>query len=124
MLKGKRVIVTGASTGIGEQMAYHLARMGSHIFITARTEAKLQKVNGKLSTHTCMPTALHTQIHEGQSHTAGTSHVFAMVQILHGHSYIYGDALIVPSGAHACTEIPLLQIHSLCIAHIMIFELA
>ncbi|XP_065710627.1 11-beta-hydroxysteroid dehydrogenase 1-like [Patagioenas fasciata] len=44
MLKGKRVIVTGASTGIGEQMAYHLARMGSHVFITARTEAKLQKV--------------------------------------------------------------------------------
>ncbi|XP_075299032.1 11-beta-hydroxysteroid dehydrogenase 1-like [Opisthocomus hoazin] len=44
MLKGKRVLVTGASTGIGEQMAYHLARMGSHILITARTEAKLQKV--------------------------------------------------------------------------------
>ncbi|XP_053943824.1 11-beta-hydroxysteroid dehydrogenase 1 isoform X3 [Cuculus canorus] len=44
MLKGKRVIVTGASTGIGEQMAYHLARMGAHVLITARTEAKLQKV--------------------------------------------------------------------------------
>ncbi|NXE06624.1 DHI1 dehydrogenase, partial [Lophotis ruficrista] len=44
MLKGKRVLVTGASTGIGEQLAYHLARMGSHIVITARTEAKLQKV--------------------------------------------------------------------------------
>ncbi|XP_020636309.1 11-beta-hydroxysteroid dehydrogenase 1 isoform X1 [Pogona vitticeps] len=44
MLKGKRVIVTGASTGIGEQMAYHLAHMGSHILVTARTEAKLQKV--------------------------------------------------------------------------------
>ncbi|NXX97302.1 DHI1 dehydrogenase, partial [Centropus bengalensis] len=44
MLKGKRVIVTGASTGIGEEMAYHLARMGAHLVITARTEAKLQKV--------------------------------------------------------------------------------
>ncbi|XP_061488031.1 11-beta-hydroxysteroid dehydrogenase 1 [Rhineura floridana] len=44
MLKGKHVIVTGASAGIGEQMAYHLARMGSHILITARTEGKLQKV--------------------------------------------------------------------------------
>uniref|UniRef100_A0A8U7NQ03 11-beta-hydroxysteroid dehydrogenase 1 n=1 Tax=Corvus moneduloides TaxID=1196302 RepID=A0A8U7NQ03_CORMO len=44
MLRGKRVIVTGASTGIGEQIAYHLARMGSHILITARTEAKLQNV--------------------------------------------------------------------------------
>uniref|UniRef100_A0A7M4DUK6 11-beta-hydroxysteroid dehydrogenase 1 n=1 Tax=Crocodylus porosus TaxID=8502 RepID=A0A7M4DUK6_CROPO len=55
MLKGKRVIVTGASSGIGEQMAYHLAQMGSHLLITARTEAKLQKVNGKPSTHICMP---------------------------------------------------------------------
>ncbi|XP_052554091.1 11-beta-hydroxysteroid dehydrogenase 1-like isoform X2 [Tympanuchus pallidicinctus] len=44
MLKGKRVIVTGASTGIGEQMAYHLARMGAHVLVTARTEAKLQQV--------------------------------------------------------------------------------
>ncbi|NXG77777.1 DHI1 dehydrogenase, partial [Baryphthengus martii] len=44
MLRGKRVIVTGASTGIGEQMAYHLARMEAHLLLTARTEAKLQKV--------------------------------------------------------------------------------
>uniref|UniRef100_A0A8D0GDM3 11-beta-hydroxysteroid dehydrogenase 1 n=1 Tax=Sphenodon punctatus TaxID=8508 RepID=A0A8D0GDM3_SPHPU len=44
ILQEKRVIVTGASSGIGEEMAYHLARMGSHILITARTESKLQKV--------------------------------------------------------------------------------
>ena len=30
--------------GIGEQMAYHYAQMGAKIFITARTESKLQKV--------------------------------------------------------------------------------
>ncbi|XP_039551856.1 corticosteroid 11-beta-dehydrogenase isozyme 1-like [Passer montanus] len=44
MLRGKRVIVTGASSGIGEQMAYHLARMGSHVLLTARTRARLQNV--------------------------------------------------------------------------------
>ncbi|XP_074781391.1 11-beta-hydroxysteroid dehydrogenase 1-like [Athene noctua] len=44
MLRGKRVIVTGASSGIGEQVAYHLARMEAHLLLTARTEAKLQKV--------------------------------------------------------------------------------
>nr|XP_006118823.1 corticosteroid 11-beta-dehydrogenase isozyme 1-like isoform X2 [Pelodiscus sinensis] len=44
MLRGKRVIITGASSGIGEQMAYHLAQMGAHVLVTARTEAKLQKV--------------------------------------------------------------------------------
>ncbi|NWV59356.1 DHI1 dehydrogenase, partial [Malurus elegans] len=44
MLRGRRVIVTGASMGIGEQMAYHLARMEAHLLLTARTEARLQKV--------------------------------------------------------------------------------
>ncbi|XP_067863942.1 11-beta-hydroxysteroid dehydrogenase 1-like isoform X2 [Heptranchias perlo] len=47
MLQGKRVIVTGASTGIGEQMAYHLARMGSHVLVTARRQARLKEVVAK-----------------------------------------------------------------------------
>uniref|UniRef100_A0A8C8ZYQ2 11-beta-hydroxysteroid dehydrogenase 1 n=1 Tax=Prolemur simus TaxID=1328070 RepID=A0A8C8ZYQ2_PROSS len=44
MLQGKRVIVTGASKGIGEEMAYHLARMGAHVVLTARSKENLQKV--------------------------------------------------------------------------------
>ncbi|KAL2770889.1 corticosteroid 11-beta-dehydrogenase isozyme 1, partial [Daubentonia madagascariensis] len=44
MLQGKKVIVTGASKGIGEEMAYHLARMGAHVVVTARSEETLQKV--------------------------------------------------------------------------------
>ncbi|XP_054984927.1 11-beta-hydroxysteroid dehydrogenase 1 isoform X2 [Sorex araneus] len=44
MLRGKRVIVTGASKGIGEEVAYHLARMGAHVVLTARSEGALQKV--------------------------------------------------------------------------------
>ncbi|TSK53670.1 Hydroxysteroid 11-beta-dehydrogenase 1-like protein [Bagarius yarrelli] len=42
-LKGKRVLVTGASTGIGEQVAYHYARMGAQIVITARRESVLKE---------------------------------------------------------------------------------
>ncbi|KAM9461123.1 hydroxysteroid 11-beta-dehydrogenase 1-like protein [Clarias gariepinus] len=43
-LKGMRVLVTGASTGIGEQVAYHYARMGAQIVITARREHLLKEV--------------------------------------------------------------------------------
>uniref|UniRef100_A0A3Q3VX15 Hydroxysteroid (11-beta) dehydrogenase 1-like b n=1 Tax=Mola mola TaxID=94237 RepID=A0A3Q3VX15_MOLML len=43
-LRGVRVLVTGASTGIGEQMAYHYARFGAQIIITARREKVLQQV--------------------------------------------------------------------------------
>ncbi|XP_004641260.1 corticosteroid 11-beta-dehydrogenase isozyme 1 [Octodon degus] len=44
MLQGKKVIVTGASKGIGREMAYHLAKMGAHVVLTARSEEALQKV--------------------------------------------------------------------------------
>ncbi|CAN9500553.1 unnamed protein product [Ophioblennius macclurei] len=43
-LKGAKVLVTGASTGIGEQMAYHYARFGAQVVITARREKVLQQV--------------------------------------------------------------------------------
>ncbi|KAM9385839.1 hydroxysteroid 11-beta-dehydrogenase 1-like protein [Pholidichthys leucotaenia] len=46
-LKGARVLVTGASSGIGEQMAYHYARFGAQIVITARREKALQQVADK-----------------------------------------------------------------------------
>lgn len=47
-LKGAKVLVTGASSGIGEQMAYHYARFGAQIVITARREKVLQQVSSRL----------------------------------------------------------------------------
>lgn len=44
LLRGKNVIVTGASGGIGEQIAYHYARMGANLLITARSESRLKQV--------------------------------------------------------------------------------
>nr|XP_019936361.1 PREDICTED: hydroxysteroid 11-beta-dehydrogenase 1-like protein [Paralichthys olivaceus] len=46
-LRGARVLVTGASTGIGEQVAYHYARFGARVVITARREKVLQQVAEK-----------------------------------------------------------------------------
>ena len=43
-VRGKRVLVTGASTGIGEQLAYHYARLGARLVITARREHVLKEV--------------------------------------------------------------------------------
>nr|CAB3254161.1 hydroxysteroid 11-beta-dehydrogenase 1-like protein [Phallusia mammillata] len=41
---GLRVVVTGSSTGIGEEVAYKFASLGAKVLVTARTESKLQKV--------------------------------------------------------------------------------
>ncbi|XP_034036152.1 hydroxysteroid 11-beta-dehydrogenase 1-like protein [Thalassophryne amazonica] len=46
-LRGARVLVTGASMGIGEQIAYHYARFGAQIVITARRENVLKEVADK-----------------------------------------------------------------------------
>ncbi|XP_055402591.1 hydroxysteroid 11-beta-dehydrogenase 1-like protein isoform X5 [Bubalus kerabau] len=45
-LQGARVLLTGVSAGIGEELAYHYARLGSHLVLTAHTEALLQQVVG------------------------------------------------------------------------------
>ncbi|XP_059950340.1 hydroxysteroid 11-beta-dehydrogenase 1-like protein isoform X4 [Mesoplodon densirostris] len=45
-LQGARVLLTGASVGVGEELAYHYARLGSHLVLTAHTEALLQKALG------------------------------------------------------------------------------
>ncbi|KAE8634448.1 hypothetical protein XENTR_v10002310 [Xenopus tropicalis] len=44
LVRGKRVLITGSSTGIGEQIAYEFAQMGAHIMLTARRHQRLQEV--------------------------------------------------------------------------------
>jgi len=47
LLRGKRVLITGASKGIGEQIAYEYARYGASVFLTARKDTELQNVMNK-----------------------------------------------------------------------------
>ncbi len=43
-LKGKVVWVTGASSGIGEYIAYELAAVGCRLVLSARRESELNRV--------------------------------------------------------------------------------
>ncbi len=47
-LTGKRVIVTGATSGIGEAMATSFARLGATVHLLGRTEEKVRKVAREL----------------------------------------------------------------------------
>lgn len=44
LLKGKTALITGASSGIGKSFAYLLAKSGTHLILTARSEDKLRQI--------------------------------------------------------------------------------
>ncbi len=48
-LAGKTVVITGASDGIGEQLAYRLAGTGAQLVLVARTEEKLHAVAAEVA---------------------------------------------------------------------------
>ena len=43
-LRGKTVLITGASGGLGEQVAYQAAKQGASVIVTARNEERLRAV--------------------------------------------------------------------------------
>ena len=47
-MKGKTVLITGASSGIGFQAAKLIAKKGAKVFVVARNEAKAQKTVSEL----------------------------------------------------------------------------
>jgi 3-hydroxy acid dehydrogenase / malonic semialdehyde reductase len=51
-LKGKKVLLTGASSGIGAALAWDLADLGAELFLLARREQRLQEIAAKVSAHT------------------------------------------------------------------------
>ncbi|XP_042483368.1 11-beta-hydroxysteroid dehydrogenase A-like [Macadamia integrifolia] len=48
-MKGKVVLITGASSGIGEHLAYEYAKNGAYLVLVARREESLRKVAEKAS---------------------------------------------------------------------------
>ena len=48
-IKGKVVVITGASSGLGEAAARHLAALGAKLVLGARRIDKLQKLSKELS---------------------------------------------------------------------------
>lgn len=49
-LKGKRVIICGASMGLGEELAYTYSRAGANIVIIARRNSTLMQAAAKAKT--------------------------------------------------------------------------
>ncbi|HEX2925413.1 MAG TPA: SDR family oxidoreductase [Ruminiclostridium sp.] len=60
-LSGKKVLVTGASSGIGKGIALYLSKVGANIILVARNEEKLKETLSELEpgSHSYIPFDLH-----------------------------------------------------------------
>ncbi|WP_251359180.1 SDR family oxidoreductase [Kangiella sp. TOML190] len=68
-LSGKTVWITGASSGIGEALAYHCADLGANLILSARREEELQRVLNQCS-HSDKHRLLALDLADNQDFTA------------------------------------------------------
>ncbi|XP_068689136.1 11-beta-hydroxysteroid dehydrogenase 1-like isoform X2 [Montipora foliosa] len=85
-LRGKKVVICGASTGIGEELAYQYAKLGAQVLLVARREEELQKVVskcGKLGAESANYIVADLSSLEGARHLAAeTNRLFDGLDVL------------------------------------------
>ncbi|HBC57081.1 MAG TPA: hypothetical protein DCZ03_07950, partial [Gammaproteobacteria bacterium] len=66
-LNQKRVLITGASSGIGYQLALQMARQGARLALVARSEDKLQSLRQEIEKHHGIAIPMPTDISEAET---------------------------------------------------------
>ncbi|MGR3502628.1 SDR family oxidoreductase [Pseudaestuariivita sp.] len=61
-LSRQTAIITGASRGIGAETARHLARLGAHVFLAARSESGIAEIAREIVSEGGIATALATDV--------------------------------------------------------------
>lgn len=62
MMKGKVVIITGASSGIGKALSEQFAMLGACVVLAARDLAKIQTISDELNNKNCNTLAVKTDV--------------------------------------------------------------
>lgn len=89
-LTGKRILITGASSGIGRQTAISCAEMGAQLVITGRDQGRLE------ATAALLPGTGHTAIVADLTQAAGQQRVLEETGLLHGVVHAAGISRLVP----------------------------
>ena len=89
-LDGKRVLVTGASSGIGRQIAIACAQMGAQLVVTGRNAERLK------DTAAALPGEGHIALAADLSQQAGIDSVVDQAGVLNGVAHAAGISKLVP----------------------------
>ena len=89
-LSGQSILVTGASSGIGRQIAVACAAAGARVFLTGRNQARLEETAQLLigEGHICLSADL--------SNPAEIEHLIAQLPVLNGLAHAAGISRLVP----------------------------
>jgi len=97
-LEGRTALVTGASQGIGEAIARHLAAQGARVIVAARTLAKLERLAAELSTAGSEVHVLQLDLEDAERSGALVKKLpdpFAEIDILVNNAGITADNILV-----------------------------
>ncbi len=89
-LEGKRILVTGASSGIGRQIALSCAQAGAQLVITGRNRERLEATAAEL------PGEGHAHIVADLAQSADMERVVAEAGVLNGVAHAAGISRLVP----------------------------
>ncbi|GGI21006.1 SDR family NAD(P)-dependent oxidoreductase [Oxalicibacterium faecigallinarum] len=89
-LTGKRILVTGASSGIGRQIAISCSEMGAQLIITGRNAERLA------STFSALAGKDHSQIPADLNQPADVEHLISKAGALNGLVHAAGTSKLVP----------------------------
>ncbi len=90
-LKGKKILVTGASSGIGRQIAISCSELGAKIIITARNKERLE------ATYTLLKGCGHQMIIADLSEIQSRTKILNEIEILDGLVQNAGYNELIPS---------------------------
>lgn len=89
-LDGKRILVTGASSGIGQSTAIHCAEMGAQVIVTGRNAERLEETYQKLKGDS------HQQVVSDLSYQTGIESLVEAVDNLDGVVLCAGQGMSSP----------------------------
>ncbi|ESN90685.1 hypothetical protein HELRODRAFT_108742 [Helobdella robusta] len=98
LLKNRNVLITGGSSGIGEEMAKYCAEAGSNVVIVARRKSLLDKVATDLRGLSPSPTSkMHYIVADFSDPDVSESVINEAIQFLGSLDYIIINHAIIPS---------------------------